>query len=178
LKGKITTVELRNECSVTGLIEHVNGHMDTDMSDVVFRDMFDVETRMEKFYVKGANIRFVLVPDDVNIIETMEKRLKLLRKEGNLAPQTSAAHGRGHSRGRGRGYVRDKAQMKKDDFSGKVAGQTQNLLQKDKTKGKERFKLYMMGKGVAKEHLENVKPKSDAKMVGSDESKKNDPANP
>lgn len=65
LSGEITTVELRNESSATGLILGVDSSMNVFMSNVTYTD----ERRqysLENFYIRGRNIRYVHIPDKVS----------------------------------------------------------------------------------------------------------------
>ncbi|XP_074645805.1 U7 snRNA-associated Sm-like protein LSm10 [Tubulanus polymorphus] len=75
IQGRITVVELRNESEVCGRIDYVDAFMNTNMSNVVFSDPFGKETKMDVFYVRGKNIRYVQIPDDVNILQTIKQTL-------------------------------------------------------------------------------------------------------
>lgn len=76
LVGKETTVELRNENSVTGTIENVDAFMNVTMSAAVFRDSDGRENKLDDFFVQGKNIRYVQIPDEVNIISTIKSSLR------------------------------------------------------------------------------------------------------
>lgn len=77
LQGKVTTIELRNESSIRGRIDSVDYLMNTTLTDavVVAPDGRQLKT-CEEFFVQGKNIRYVHIPDDVNIIKTIEEQVK------------------------------------------------------------------------------------------------------
>jgi small nuclear ribonucleoprotein (snRNP)-like protein len=72
VEGKVTTVELRNENSVTGTIDHVDGFMCISMSNVCFKTMAGKMTNFESFYVQGPHIRYVQIPDEIDMRKAME----------------------------------------------------------------------------------------------------------
>ncbi|XP_069124230.1 U7 snRNA-associated Sm-like protein LSm10 [Argopecten irradians] len=72
VEGKVTTVELRNESTVSGLVEHVDGYMNVTMTDVSFRNYKGKVSRYDNFFVQGANIRFVQIPDEVDMKKAIE----------------------------------------------------------------------------------------------------------
>ena len=72
VEGKVTTVELRNENSVTGTIDHVDGFMCISMSNVCFKTMAGKMTNFESFYVQGTHIRYVHIPDEIDMRKAME----------------------------------------------------------------------------------------------------------
>lgn len=75
LTGKTTTVELRNESSMTGCIEIVDGFMNITMKDVHFTDPYGNKNFFEQFFVNGKNIRYVQIPERMNILQVMSMEL-------------------------------------------------------------------------------------------------------
>lgn len=75
VEGKRTTVELRDEKEVTGLIKHVDGYMNINMEDVVFKS-YTGEKKFDRFFVNGKTIRYVHIPDEINMKRAMEQKLK------------------------------------------------------------------------------------------------------
>lgn len=75
MEGVKTTVELRNENSVHGQILMVSGQMHLTMANVVFRPVKGPEQRFSDFFVQGHQIRFVHIPDHIDIRKAMEKML-------------------------------------------------------------------------------------------------------
>lgn len=80
LESKKTTVELRNETSVHGTIDLVDGYMNVHMSNVKFTSATGETRLFDNFFVQGRQIRFVQIPDDVNIAEAIERRLATIQR--------------------------------------------------------------------------------------------------
>ena len=77
--GKRTVVELRNENCVTGRIESVDDCMNTSMSNVTFKTLNGQETRFTHFYIQGKNIRYIQIPDDINMMKTIKTELNIFK---------------------------------------------------------------------------------------------------
>ncbi|XP_054753174.2 U7 snRNA-associated Sm-like protein LSm10 [Lytechinus pictus] len=73
--GRITTVELRNECSATGYVDDVDGFMNVTMSKVLFVNMDGEKTHMDSFFVQASLVRYVQIPDDINMVKAMKRQL-------------------------------------------------------------------------------------------------------
>nr|CAD7410004.1 unnamed protein product [Timema cristinae]CAD7426769.1 unnamed protein product [Timema monikensis] len=65
LKGKFTMIDLRNECTVSGKIDEVDGFMNVTMTAAIFTDARGDHYPLESFYVQARNIRYVHIPDEV-----------------------------------------------------------------------------------------------------------------
>ena len=77
VEGKETIVELRNERIVEGHIDKVDGYMNITMSDVTLKlPLVGTERKFDSFYVTGSNIRYVHIPDEIDMRKSMEKVLK------------------------------------------------------------------------------------------------------
>ncbi|KAK6168897.1 hypothetical protein SNE40_020057 [Patella caerulea] len=72
LERKRTTVELRNETSVSGTIDAVDFQMNISMTNVVFKAPNNKSERFTDFFVQGFMIRFVHIPDFINIKKAIE----------------------------------------------------------------------------------------------------------
>ncbi|XP_064473165.1 U7 snRNA-associated Sm-like protein LSm10 [Ornithodoros turicata] len=82
LVGMETTVELRNECIVQGKIENVDCYMNVDMTDARLTAPNSEEGhQMEQFFVQGQQIRYVHIPDEVDVGATIAKGLSRLVRE-------------------------------------------------------------------------------------------------
>ncbi|XP_026671483.1 U7 snRNA-associated Sm-like protein LSm10 [Ceratina calcarata] len=57
-----TTVDLRNEASVYGTVEHVDAFMNIVMRDCIFTDPRGDSYSYAMFFVHARNIRFVHIP--------------------------------------------------------------------------------------------------------------------
>lgn len=75
VEGKRTTVEMRDEKEVTGVIKQVDGYMNISMEDVIFKTL-TVEKKFDKFFVNGKTIRYVHIPDEIDMKSAMEAKLK------------------------------------------------------------------------------------------------------
>ena len=87
LLGRRTTIDLRNENTLTGVIENVDHLMNIDLSDVKFQNIYGEENNFEKFYVRGPNIRYVHIPADVNMLETIQEEIKKSEQVLNFKPE-------------------------------------------------------------------------------------------
>ena len=85
LEGKETAIELRNENVVTGKIENVDAFMNVTMSDALLETYKGDSTEFTSFFVQGVNIRYVHIPDDVNIRRAIEKELGIRQKMADKA---------------------------------------------------------------------------------------------
>ncbi|KAI4492515.1 hypothetical protein M0804_002306 [Polistes exclamans] len=64
--NKQTTIDLRNEASVYGTVEHVDASMNIVMKDCLFTDPRGDKFPFEMFFVQARNIRFVQIPPTVS----------------------------------------------------------------------------------------------------------------
>lgn len=60
-------MELRNENTVTGRVENVDSFMNIVMTDVVFKSYRGISQNFSSFFVQGANIRYVHIPDEIDM---------------------------------------------------------------------------------------------------------------
>uniref|UniRef100_A0A2C9JWY6 Sm domain-containing protein n=1 Tax=Biomphalaria glabrata TaxID=6526 RepID=A0A2C9JWY6_BIOGL len=72
LEGKTITVEIRNDKTVTGHLYFVERDMNLSMTNVVYSDTKGKKSSFSEFYVRGRQIRFVIIPDEVDIIKAMQ----------------------------------------------------------------------------------------------------------
>lgn len=97
LKGLIgyrTIVELRNDTKIYGLVECVDSCMNLTMSDVIFSKPSGHQMACDVFYVLGKNIRFVHIPDEIDIVETIRRQLQLFSTVRNNNKERERARGR------------------------------------------------------------------------------------
>lgn len=77
VEGYETTVELRNEKVVEGHVDKVDGYMNISMSDVTLKLLLTgEEKKFDSFFVNGKSIRYVHIPDEINMRKSMDKVLK------------------------------------------------------------------------------------------------------
>ncbi|XP_060114580.1 U7 snRNA-associated Sm-like protein LSm10 [Heteronotia binoei] len=80
LHGRVTTVELRNESVAVGRITNVDAFMNVHLAEATFTDQHGCSSWMDSLFVTGRNIRYVHIPDDVDIRTTIEKQLQLIHR--------------------------------------------------------------------------------------------------
>ena len=97
LIGHLTVVELRNESMAAGKIVNVDGFMNISMAETTFRKVNGQETEFEQFFIVGRNVRFVHIPDHLDIMAVIQRELSKITKS-----RTGDVIGRGRGRGRGR----------------------------------------------------------------------------
>lgn len=85
LTGHVAKIELRNEASLVGKIMHVDGFMDVDMSNVSYTDIENKTTRFDDFHIQGKNIRFVQVPDELDMLTVITQQLRAGGRSRKLA---------------------------------------------------------------------------------------------
>ena len=84
IEGLETTVELRGEKEVTGKIIHVDGYMNITMKYVTFKSLSQ-EKKFVDFFVNGRNIRYVHIPDEIDMKQAMEATIqKFCTRSANL----------------------------------------------------------------------------------------------
>ncbi|XP_011342379.1 U7 snRNA-associated Sm-like protein LSm10 [Ooceraea biroi] len=74
-----TTVDLRNEASIFGIVDHADAHMNVVMRDCVFTDPRGDSFRYDMFFVQARNIRCVHIPPNIRIIPAIKEQLKQLK---------------------------------------------------------------------------------------------------
>ncbi|KAL6426484.1 hypothetical protein ACFW04_009141 [Cataglyphis niger] len=73
-----TTIDLRNEASVFGIVEQADAYMNVIMRDCVFTDPREDSFKFEMFFVQARNIRCVHIPPNIRIIPAIKEQLKQL----------------------------------------------------------------------------------------------------
>ncbi|KAL4228310.1 LSM domain [Mactra antiquata] len=74
LEGKKTTIELRDEKQVTGKIVNVDGYMNVSMKRVQWKSLTN-QKLFDSFFVHGRMIRYVHIPDEIDIKQSMNQVL-------------------------------------------------------------------------------------------------------
>jgi len=78
LIGQTVTVDLRNETVVTGKLDNVEDDMTMAMSDAVEMPFLGQSSRHERFVIVGKQIRYVHIPDSVDVRKTLDRHEKKL----------------------------------------------------------------------------------------------------
>ena len=79
VENEQTTVDLRNEGSVYGTVEHADAYMNIVMRDCVFTDPRGDSYSYDMFFVQARNIRFVHIPPKIRIIPAIKEQLQHLQ---------------------------------------------------------------------------------------------------
>ncbi|KAL7307340.1 hypothetical protein TKK_0000529 [Trichogramma kaykai] len=80
VEGERTTVDLRNESAINGIVEQADGFMNIVMKDCIFTDPRGDSFKYEIFFVQARNIRYVQIPPHIRIIPAIKKQLDNLHK--------------------------------------------------------------------------------------------------
>lgn len=71
LRGRQTTIELRNELSVWGTVESVDAFMNVDVSDATVVGP-NGEENYASFFVQGRQVRYIHIPDDIDMAASLQ----------------------------------------------------------------------------------------------------------
>ncbi|KAG7324606.1 hypothetical protein KOW79_012622 [Hemibagrus wyckioides] len=80
LQGQVTTVELRDESTARGRVLNVDAFMNVRLEDVLYRDRRGNISQMADLFVTGRNVRYVHIPDHVDIAETIQSQLEKIHR--------------------------------------------------------------------------------------------------
>lgn len=80
LRGRVTTVELRDESAATGRVTSVDAFMNVRLAEVTFTDRQGAVSSLDELFVTGRNIRYVHIPDEVDIRATIEEQLQAIHR--------------------------------------------------------------------------------------------------
>ncbi|XP_029716930.2 U7 snRNA-associated Sm-like protein LSm10 [Aedes albopictus] len=69
-------IDLRNESSVAGRITNVDGFMNISMENVVLIDQLGKHFRMEEFMIYPRYIRYIHIPESLEIVPALEEHIK------------------------------------------------------------------------------------------------------
>lgn len=87
LQGEVTTVDLRNECTACGRIVNVDAFMNMRLEAVLYRDRQGKLAHMQDLFVTGRNVRYVHIPEHVDIMKTIEVQLARIHRVRNFAQE-------------------------------------------------------------------------------------------
>ncbi|GCB67549.1 U7 snRNA-associated Sm-like protein LSm10 [Scyliorhinus torazame] len=82
--GHVTTVDLRDESSVMGCFVNVDAFMNIRLSEVTYTDRWGRVSQLDNFFVTGRNVRYVHIPDEIDIIETIQSQLQKIHRVRNF----------------------------------------------------------------------------------------------
>ncbi|XP_005607256.1 U7 snRNA-associated Sm-like protein LSm10 isoform X1 [Equus caballus] len=84
LQGQVTTVDLRDESVARGRIDNVDAFMNIRLANVTYTDRWGHQVELDDLFVTGRNVRYVHIPDDVNITATIEQQLQVIHRVRNF----------------------------------------------------------------------------------------------
>ncbi|KGL74808.1 U7 snRNA-associated Sm-like LSm10, partial [Tinamus guttatus] len=80
LCNRVTTVELRDESTASGRVTNVDAFMNVRLAEVTFMDRQGTLCHLDELFVTGRNVRYVHIPDDVDIRATIEQQLQAIHR--------------------------------------------------------------------------------------------------
>lgn len=78
LQGLEILVELQNDVYVRGLLEDCDDSMNVIVKDARIEDVEGNEKHLPLIFLRGSNIRFVHIPDSIDVSHTVEERRLML----------------------------------------------------------------------------------------------------
>ncbi|KAM4631235.1 U7 snRNA-associated Sm-like protein LSm10 [Polymixia lowei] len=84
LQGEVTTVDLRDESTARGRVVNVDAFMNVRLAEVLYRDRRGRLTQLEDLFVTGRNVRYVHIPDHLDIMETIQRQLAKIHRVRNF----------------------------------------------------------------------------------------------
>ncbi|XP_060948996.1 U7 snRNA-associated Sm-like protein LSm10 [Limanda limanda] len=84
LQGEVTTVDMRNESTARGRLVNVDAYMNVRLEEVLYRDQRGQVTQLQDLFVTGRNVRYVHIPDHVDIMKTIQSQLTKIHRVRNF----------------------------------------------------------------------------------------------
>ncbi|XP_061110835.1 U7 snRNA-associated Sm-like protein LSm10 [Conger conger] len=84
LRGQVTTVDLRDESTARGRVLNVDAFMNIRLEEVVYRDRRGQISKLADLFITGRNVRYVHIPDSVNIMDTIQEQLRVISRVRNF----------------------------------------------------------------------------------------------
>lgn len=80
LHSRVTTVELRDESVAVGRVVNVDAFMNVRLGEATFTDRHGRARPLQDLFITGRNVRYVHIPDEVDIRATIEQQLQLIHR--------------------------------------------------------------------------------------------------
>ena len=116
LAGESVVVELKNGTVVAGVVVGVDVSMNMHLRSVKLSVRHANPVQLDSLSVRGSTVRYVLLPDALNLDQLLQEQLSRHSKQqqqlqqaeqaGGAAAGANVRGGRGRGRGRGRGGER------------------------------------------------------------------------
>lgn len=87
LQGEVTTVDLKNESTARGRVVNVDAFMNIRLEDVLYRDRRGQLTSLQDMFITGRNVRYVHIPDNIDIMKTIQTQLAKIHRVRNFASE-------------------------------------------------------------------------------------------
>ncbi|XP_026206052.1 U7 snRNA-associated Sm-like protein LSm10 [Anabas testudineus] len=87
LQGEVTTVDLRNESTARGRVVNVDAFMNIRLEEVLYRDWRGNLSQLQDMFITSRNVRYVHIPDHIDIMKTMQNQLAKIHRVRNFASQ-------------------------------------------------------------------------------------------
>jgi len=87
--GQKTRVDLRNDNYLIGIIESVDSFMNIELSDALMTTNDNQLISFDYFFIKGSRIRFVHIPQDIDIIGSIQRQLALIQSRRHSIKKTT-----------------------------------------------------------------------------------------
>ncbi|KAM7384580.1 hypothetical protein PAMA_011779 [Pampus argenteus] len=87
LQGEVTTVDLRDESTARGRVVNVDAFMNIRLAEVLYRNRRGQLTHLQDLFITGRNVRYVHIPDHVDIMKTMQSQLAKIHRVRNFASE-------------------------------------------------------------------------------------------
>ncbi|KAM3858131.1 U7 snRNA-associated Sm-like protein LSm10 [Diretmus argenteus] len=87
LRGQVTTVDLRDESTARGRVVNVDAFMNVRLAEVLYRDRRGRLAQLEDLFVTGRNVRYVHIPDHLDIMETIQAQLAKIQRVHNFGSE-------------------------------------------------------------------------------------------
>ncbi|XP_048849430.1 U7 snRNA-associated Sm-like protein LSm10 isoform X2 [Brienomyrus brachyistius] len=84
LQGHVTTVELRDESSARGRLVNVDAFMNVRLEEVDYCDRRGRPSKVAELFITGRNVRYVHIPDHVDIMDTIQTQLQKIHRVRNF----------------------------------------------------------------------------------------------
>ncbi|KAI4877521.1 hypothetical protein NFI96_015234, partial [Prochilodus magdalenae] len=84
LQGEVTTVDLRDESTARGRVVNVDAFMNVRLEEVLYRDRRGRVSEMADLFITGRNVRYVHIPDHMNITKTIQTQLEKIHRVRNF----------------------------------------------------------------------------------------------
>ncbi|KAM9033310.1 U7 snRNA-associated Sm-like protein LSm10 [Sminthopsis crassicaudata] len=87
LRGLVTTVDLRDETVARGRVDNVDAFMNIRLAEVTYTDRQGQQVQLDDLFVTGRNVRYVHIPDEVDITATIEQQLQAIHRVRNFGSE-------------------------------------------------------------------------------------------